>query len=169
MARASDPVVATSDWPAVLPAPLQDFLQYWQALRDAGGGVPPKCAVDPLRMPRHLLPHLGLVDAHTDGTLEAGGRLNLRFRLLGTGHHRATGRDYSGRWFDELYSPEQVEAFEREYRGILLDGKPGYARRASLKLNREFIMFQRILAPLLDATGRPHHVIGYWHWESLDS
>lgn len=155
-------------WPAALPPALADFLAWWRTLQQAAAGVPYKRAVDPLLIPRHLLPHIGLVEARPDGSLASGARLNLRFRLLGTGHRRATGRDYSGRWFDELYSPEQVLAFEQEYRAILLAGEPAFARRSSLKQNREFIMFQRILAPLLDESDQPRHVIGYWHWENLE-
>lgn len=149
-----------TDWPAALPAPLAEFLRYWQGLAAAAGGVPPRSAVDPLSIPRHLLPDIGLVEAQPDGE-----RLNLRFRLLGTGHRRATGRDYSGKSFDELYTPQQVLAFETEYRLVLTGGQPRFARRSSLKLDREFIKFQRILAPLLDETGRARHVIGYWYWE----
>lgn len=163
MNRAADQTGGTA-WPAALPAPLALFLQYWQALSDAaGGGVPPRQAVDPLLIPRSLLPNIGLVEARP-----AGGRLHLRFRLLGTGHRLATGRDYSGRSFAELYAPEQVLDFEREYGAILQGGRPGYARRSSLKQNREFIRFQRILAPLLDEAGLARHVIGYWHWETIN-
>lgn len=155
-------------WPAVLPPALADFLAYWRGLRP-NGGIPHKHRVDPLLIPRHLLPHIGLIDIKPDGDLAEAARLNLRFRLLGTGHRRATGRDYSGRAFDELYTPEQVLTFEQEYRAILLGGEPTFARRSSLKQNREFIMFQRILAPLLDDASQPRHVIGYWHWENLES
>lgn len=163
MTGAADQTGATA-WPDALPAPLDLFLQYWQGLSAAaGGGVPPRAAVDPLAIPPSLLPDIGLVEARPSGD-----RLNLRFRLLGTGHRRATGRDYSGRAFDELYTPEQVSAFEREYGAILASGRPAYARRSSLKLNREFIQFQRILAPLLDAAGQPRHVIGCWYWETID-
>ena len=162
MTEAADQTGATA-WPAILPAPLALFLQYWEGLSDIAGGVPPRSAVDPLLIPPGLLPNIGLVEAQP-----SDGRLNLRFRLLGTGHRLATGRDYSGRSFNELYAPEQVSAFEREYGAILGSGRPGYARRSSLKQNREFIFFQRILAPLLDETGMPRHVIGYWHWESID-
>lgn len=162
MTTAADGTGATA-WPDALPAPLALFLQYWQGLSEAAGGVPSRHAVDPLLIPPSLLPDIGLVEAQP-----SDGRLNLRFRLLGTGHRRATGRDYSGRSFDELYTPEQVVAFEREYSAILNSGRPAFARRSSLKQNREFIQFQRILAPLLDDSGVARHVIGYWHWESID-
>ncbi|MFN3401621.1 MAG: PAS domain-containing protein [Ferrovibrio sp.] len=162
-------IIDDRTWPALLPPALEDFIAYWRVLASAAGGVPPKAAVDPVRIPPHLLPHIGLVEAQPNGGLESGARLNLRFRLLGTGHRRATGRDYSGRRFDDLYTPEQVLAFEQEYRAILLGGQPSFARRSSLKQNREFIIFQRVLAPLLDECGQPRHVIGYWHWENLES
>jgi hypothetical protein len=150
-------------WPAALPPQLEAFLVYWRTLETAAGGIPPRRLVDPLLIPRALLPNIGLVEARP-----ADDRLNLRFRLLGTGHRRATGRDYSGRSFDDLYTPQQVLDFEHEYRLVLESGQPGFARRSSLKLNREFIVFQRILAPLLDEAGRARHVIGYWHWENTD-
>lgn len=173
MDHASDPIIAESDWPAALPAPLEEFLRYWQMLRDAAGGVPRKRAVDALQIPVHLLPGIGLIDwvsrdrkDRPETGLDEGGR--LYYRLLGTAHQRATARDYTGRYFDDLYTPEQVARLNAEYLGILRSGQPHYARRGSLKHGREFVMFQRILAPLLDEGGTARHLIGYWYWEITD-
>ncbi len=159
-----DPVVADSVWPAVLPPPLAEFLGYWQGLRDAAGGPPPKHAVDATTIPRHLLPGIGLIDWRP----QPDGEVRIFYRLLGTEHRRATEHDYTGRYFDELYTPEQVARLKAEYGDILASGTPSYARRGSLKQGREFVMFQRILAPLLDEAGQAHHLIGYWYWEPAD-
>jgi hypothetical protein len=168
MDRAGDPIIAESDWPVTLPPPLAEFLRYWNRLYASVGGVPPKRAIDALQIPSHLLPGIGLIDwLPRDGQADPDdGR--LYYRLLGTAHRRATDHDYTGRVFDDLYTPEQVARLNAEYLGILRSGQPHYARRGSLKHGREFIMFQRILAPLLDESGTPGHLIGYWYWEIAD-
>jgi hypothetical protein len=168
MDRSTDPVIADSAWPAVLPPALEEFLHYWQALRDAAGGVPPKRAVDPLLIPRHLLPGIGLIEWQPDDPAAPAGDGRLLYRLLGTAHYDATAHDYTGRYFDALYTPEQVARLKAEYLDILHSGEPHFARRGSLKHGREFIMFQRILAPLLDDRGTARHLIGYWYWEIAD-
>ncbi|MEK9967859.1 MAG: PAS domain-containing protein [Ferrovibrio sp.] len=169
MDRTADPVIADSAWPATLPAPLEEFLRYWQALRAAAGGIPPKRSVDALLIPRHLLPGIGLIEwqPHDAAAPADGGR--LFYRLLGTAHYNATAHDYTGRYFDDLYTREQVARLNAEYLDILRNGKPHFARRGSLKHGREFVMFQRILAPLLDDRGTARHLIGYWWWEPIRS
>jgi hypothetical protein len=166
MERDGDPVIAMSDWPEALPPALAEFLHYWTALRQAAGGVPPKRMVDALLIPSHLLPGIGLIDWLPRADSADDGR--LYYRLLGTAHHRATAHDYTGRHFDEVYTPEQVARLNAEYLGILRSGQPHYARRGSLKHGRDFVMFQRILAPLLDDRGTARHLIGYWYWEITD-
>lgn len=168
MDRSGDPIIAESDWPVTLPPPLAEFLRYWNRLHASAGGVPPKHAIDALQIPAHLLPGIGLIDwlpRNPDSPLDDG---RLYYRLLGTAHRRATDHDYTGRFFDDLYTPDQVARLNAEYLGILRSGQPHYARRGSLKHGREFIMFQRILAPLLDQSGTPRHLIGYWYWEIAD-
>jgi len=169
MDRSGDPIIAESDWPVALPPPLAEFLRHWQALRAAAGGVPQKRAIDALQIPPHLLPGIGLIDwVPRSGDAAGPDDGRLYYRLLGTAHRHATAHDYTGRYFDELYTPEQVARLNAEYLGILRSGQPHYARRGSLKHGREFIMFQRILAPLLDDRGTAHHLIGYWYWEIAD-
>lgn len=157
----TDPIVDNYEQPAVLPPELEEFLAYWQDLRDAAGGVPPKRAVDVMTIPRRLLPGIGLIDC----PLLPDGRMRIYYRLLGTAHRDSTAHDYSGRYYDEVYTPEQVRRLEAEYAAILHSGQPHYARRASLRPDRDFVMFQRFLAPLLDHADRPRHLIGYWYWE----
>ena len=163
MSDETDPIVDNYARPTELPSGLQDFLAYWTSLRDAAGGVPPKRAIEVMTIPRRLLPGIGLIDC----LMLPDGRMRIYYRLLGTGHRHSTEHDYSGRYYDEVYTPEQVSRLEAEYRTILDSGRPHYARRASLGPNRDFIIFQRFLAPLLDDSGAPRHLIGYWHWEPI--
>jgi len=165
MSSSNDPLVASYAQPETLPPQLMAFADYWRGLRDAAGGIPCKHAVDMMTIPRQLLPGIGLIDClfHPDGSMR------IYYRLLGTGHRHSTEHDYTGRYFDEVYTPQQVARLEEEYRGILAGGELHYARRASLGPKRDFIVFQRFLAPLLDDAGQARHLIGYWHWEPIGS
>lgn len=163
MSSNNDPLVASYPRPEILPPELTAFADYWRGLRDAAGGVPYKHAVDMMTIPRQLLPGIGLIDCK----IQPDGRMRISYRLLGTGHRHSTEHDYTGRSFDEVYTPEQVARLEDEYRGILAGSEPHYARRASLGPKRDFVIFQRFLAPLLDDAGQPRHLIGYWYWEPI--
>lgn len=163
MSSTSDPLVASYPRPETLPPELEAFLAYWRGLRDAAGGVPYKRVVDMMTIPRPLLRGIGLIDC----PIMPDGRMRIYYRLLGTGHRHSTEHDYTGRYFDEVYTPAQVAQLEDEYRGILAGTEPHYARRASLGPKRDFVIFQRFLAPLLDDAGQPRHLIGYWHWEPI--
>jgi hypothetical protein len=166
MSSTTDPLVASYPRPAVLPPELLEFLDYWEGLRAAAGGaVPSKGAIDMMTIPRRLLPGIGLIDCLPT----PDGGMRIYYRLLGTGHRHSTEHDYTGRYFDEIYTPEQVARLEAEYRAILAGGEPHYARRASLGQKRDFLIFQRFLAPLLDESGAARHLIGYWWWEPIRS
>ncbi len=59
--------------------------------------LPNRSDIDPLLLPRHLLPWLHLVDVEGNGD-------SYRFRLFGTGMARLFGRDCTGRELDTLRS-----------------------------------------------------------------
>ncbi len=75
---------------------LMAALEYWQSSRS--GAATPRCdAIDPLRIPRLVLPHVILVDV-------LGGR--FRYRLVGTRMVEQWGEDFTGRYLDEITSGE---------------------------------------------------------------
>lgn len=152
-------------WPDMLPERLALFLDYWQGLRESLGRPPRRREIDPLAIPRGLLPGIGIYD----WLPQPDGGVRIRYRLLGTAHGRAVQRELTGRYFDEVHPADALPGLIAEYRGILASGQPQYARRATPLPNHEFAVFSRILAPLLDDEDRPRHLIGYWQWENIAS
>ncbi|MEQ9642897.1 MAG: PAS domain-containing protein [Alphaproteobacteria bacterium] len=81
---------------------LRAALQVW---RDACGGkaMPARADIDVLDIPRDVLAHILLID------VEPGPPDRFRWRLIGTHVTSMLGRDSTGGYFDELYSPEAAK------------------------------------------------------------
>ncbi len=77
---------------------LVEALAYWDSKRVAGT-LPSRGTIDPLEM-KSLLDRVMLVDVE-----EAPRR--YRYRLVGTLVTMRTGRDVTGRYWDEIYTEEQ--------------------------------------------------------------
>lgn len=71
-------------------------LAEWDRLR-RGRAMPAPTDIDPLDMPRQLLPHLLLLD------IERRPALRFRWRLIGTHITKVVERDRTGRYWDEIY------------------------------------------------------------------
>ncbi len=98
---------------------LVDLHRYW--LEKRGDRIMPRRAdIDPVDPA--LRPHLGYL-VLTD-VVEAA---RLRFRLIGSALTEAVGRDSTGRYLDELYSPEDYERMIVAFRWVV-------AHRASLRI-----------------------------------
>ena len=153
-------------WPAVLPEKLALFLAYWRGLPRPLGPIPPRRLVDPLDIPLQLWPGLGLIEALPQSP---GGKLRYRYRLLGTDHYAANGRENGGRIFDELHPAAELAVIEPLYARLLGAGEPHYWRRPSANPERRHNGYARIIAPLADDQGRGAYLFGYWLWENLRS
>lgn len=77
-------------------------LAEWDRLRGARS-MPAPADIDPLDMPRHLLPHLLLLD------IEHRPALRFRWRLIGTHITKLVQRDRTGRYWDEIYDDQTRE------------------------------------------------------------
>jgi len=97
---------------------LADLYHYWDDKR-VGVQPPSRESIDPLEMPRHVLPHLLLVEL--DGPLP-----RVRYRLVGTAITARYGEDFTGRWLDELTGPDYRELLERLYRQMRERARPVY-------------------------------------------
>ncbi|WP_416896957.1 MAG: PAS domain-containing protein [Minwuia sp.] len=75
---------------------------FWDALRGTRPW-PARTDLDPLDVPRHLLPHMLMID------VERGPPRRFRWRLIGTHITSVMQRDSTGRYFDELYSASEFE------------------------------------------------------------
>lgn len=150
-------------WPAELPEPLALFLAYWQSRCSPDGRPPLRSAIDPLDIPRSILPGLGLIEALPGPQ----GRRRYRYRLLGTDHYAAKSREQSGQYLDALHPPEEMALVEPLYERLLAGREPHYWRRPSADPALRHTGYSRILAPLLDVEGNGAYLLGYWMWEGL--
>lgn len=75
---------------------VSQALKTWQRLR-GGRPMPSPADIDPLELPRRLLPHILLID------IEREPDLRFRWRLIGTHITEVVDRDSTGRYWDELY------------------------------------------------------------------
>lgn len=124
---------------------LVDLHRYW---RDRCGdrAMPGRADIDPLDPA--LRPHLGflvLTDVLADG---AGGPERFRFRLIGSTMTRIVGRNSTGKFLDELYSPADYAAMIVAYRSVVASRAPlriiGTLRHA----NRSWIEMESLDLPL---------------------
>ncbi len=153
----------TQDWPESLPEPLALFLGYWRAHCGPDGSPPLRRAIDPLGMPARILPGLGLIEALP----QPDGRRRYRYRLLGTDHLVANGREHTGMYFEDLHPAEEMAVVEPLYARLLAGREPHYWRRPSADPTRRHMGYSRILAPLLNDAGEGTYLLGYWLWEHL--
>ncbi len=99
---------------------LLNLAAYWAAKRGVHP-LPPRSAIDPLDMPRRLLPHLMLVEP-------SGRDIEVRFRLVGTELVQRFRRDATGKTSRDLY-PEASEYrayLEQIYSSVIQRGQPLY-------------------------------------------
>lgn len=115
--------------------------RYWLDLC-AGRPFPLRADIDPATMPRHLLPHVVLVDV-LDTT-----KPDFRWRLIGTHTTDIMGRDATGKVWSRLYSHEDFFNVSEGPRHVLATGEPFHSvSRAPLR-DREFILIESVDLPL---------------------
>lgn len=133
---------------------IGDAYSYWFSLC-AGRPFPLRSEVDPIAMPRHLLPRVVLVD------IIDREKPDFRWRLIGTYTTDLMGRDATGRIWSELYSPEDFRSVSEGPRHIISTGKPFRSVvRAPLR-EREFMMIEAIDLPLSSDGREIDMVLGF--------
>jgi hypothetical protein len=120
---------------------LADLLSHWNAKRGTRA-MPARADIDPTDPA--LRSHLGfilLADV-------VGEPPRFRFRLIGSKITELVGRDSTGKWFDELYSPADYESVTAAYRWVVQNRAPlritGNLRHA----NREWLDMESLDLPL---------------------
>jgi hypothetical protein len=125
------PVLAAG--PAVAPEPLEEsafraqlpadgprrLFDHWASLR-AGAVMPDYGRIDPIGMPRDLLPALYIVAAEPDG--------GFRFRLSGTGLRTVFNADITGKRLEQVLDGRDLENARRSYRRVAEAAAPWYSR-----------------------------------------
>jgi hypothetical protein len=119
---------------------LDDLHRYWLKKRGERA-MPQRADIDPVDP--EIRPHLGFI-VLTD-VVQPG---RFRYRLVGSMLTRLVGRDATGRYLDELYSPADYEYMIVAYRWVVEHRAPlriaGNLRHA----NRSWIDMESIDLPL---------------------
>ena len=121
---------------------LGELLVYWQNLRH--GRLPSRADVDPLDMAPRLWPYLELVDILRQPDLR------FRWRLIGTHVTEAVERDSTGRFFDELYAPEDLETLAMPFRWVVENRLPLRLFGTSAFVGKHWLRYEGVYLPLAD-------------------
>lgn len=126
------------------------FLDNWRALQAGAGGVPPKAAFDPTRIPA-LLPQVVLYERRA--------RDDFHIRLIGTAVVERIGREATGANVLELIAPE-ASGLVAQILNRVLDAPCGHASVVEDVYpsgRRQRVEVLRL--PLADADGVPRFIV----------
>jgi hypothetical protein len=117
---------------------------YWRGkCRD--GRLPARRDIDPLDLPRAMLPNILLLDVE-----RATGALRFRVRLAGTGFLDLYGREVTGRYFDELAPAAPMAPLLDALRAIVATREPRFLASPLTAPNRNFGWIKRFALPLAE-------------------
>jgi len=122
---------------------LLNLAAYWSARR-GGRPLPQRSDIDPLDMPRRLLPHLALAEpaGRGDGS--------IRFRLVGTEVVQRTGRDATGKTSAEIMQGAYRAYIEGLYATVIAKAQPLYAETTRQWPEEGSSRVRRLLLPVSD-------------------
>lgn len=118
---------------------LGPALAYWERKRGARA-MPSRAEIEPSEITA-LLPNLQLIDV-----AEAGAR--FRYRLVGTAIVEAFGREYTGKWLDELFATKRSKFAEEVYRLVCRERLPVFARSTYVTATERQLIANRLCMPL---------------------
>lgn len=116
-------------------------LSIWNTIRD-GREMPARRDIDPVALPRNLLPHLLLVDVLREPALR------FRWRLIGTGITNTLGRDSTGRYWDELYDAETHAEISSAVQWVIRHRRPLRSVGRAPLPERSFLHSENLNLPL---------------------
>jgi hypothetical protein len=131
--------------------PLEACLNFWRGRRLAGQ-TPLKSAMDPVEMPRRILPSLFIYQQMEDG--------RFRCRLAGTEICRVFRHNPTGLYLDALVVPSAVSSRQRLFTEVLERGLPVVYGGRLMHTTESFVRFRRLLLPVSGTGERADHVFG---------
>jgi hypothetical protein len=152
--------MAVTDEPNVLipnPTPddlpdggLRAALAHWL---DAKGGadLPPQAAIDPLRLPRMLLPHYCIMVFEEPD-------LRIRIKLVGTAIRQAVGENATGRFTDEIPGTERMTERLHKCRTMR---QPYFSRSRMTWSPNDYKHVSALILPFAAPDGAVHRILTY--------
>jgi hypothetical protein len=118
------------------------LFEYWRSkCRD--GRLPGRCDIDPVDLPRAMLPNLLLLDVE-----RVSNGLRFRVRLAGTGFVALYGREVTGRYFDELGPAAPMAPLLDALCTMVRTGQPGFLASPLTAPNKDYGWIKRFALPL---------------------
>jgi hypothetical protein len=98
----------------------EELFAYWTSLRE-GARLPGRRRLDPAAIKR-LLPTVSLIDVTR--AAEAGGPLEFRMRLAGTGLYGVYGREITGKRLSDIYNTAAADYWRAELGKVVAERRP---------------------------------------------
>lgn len=115
---------------------------FWLA-RTNGDRLPARADFQPTDLPADLLPFIALIAVEGEAT----GR-RYRIRLQGSALHAVTGRNETGRYYDEVTEPAGYAVIARLLGEAVDRRRPVFLAAPSATVQRSFLNFGRLGLPL---------------------
>jgi hypothetical protein len=117
----------------------QRLLDYWRTKRGTRA-MPGRGDIDPTELREHL-GNLLLIDVEH-------APLRLRYRLLGTRITELMQRDNTGKYYDEIYGPDLLEAIYESFRWIFENRAPLRTHGEAFYPDKNFYAYEVLNLPL---------------------
>jgi hypothetical protein len=130
---------------------LGQVLDYWDSRR-AGRAMPTRRDIDPIEI-RQALPHLQIIEL-----VDGGAR--FRYRLVGTALVTAFGKEYTGKFLDELFSGERLAFAQMVYRTVCVTKQPVFLRNRYNTTKDVGMVANRLYLPLGTDEGGVNFILG---------
>lgn len=127
---------------------------YWTSLRTVAG-LPSRRQIDPLALPRNLLPYLWLIEV-------VRAPFRLRYRLSGTAVDLGFAGTVTGRWLDEVLPPivDRVPML-LPYEQAVAERAPRWCRGPLPTVaDDRIVRFETVILPLADDGGDVDRLFG---------
>lgn len=143
--------------PVIAEQRLRLLYDYWLALGRAAGGLPPVQAFDPLHLPK-LLPNLWILEVAQDTH-------RLRMRLAGENINVIYRRNLGGRYFADVFQPEEVALLVERYTYALNEPAILKAVGAIYAAAGRLSQGERLALPMLGRSGLTDTMLGATYYD----
>ena len=120
---------------------IAELYGYWQSIHPAKGRLPGRQHFDPVDVPQ-LLPWIWLIEFQRHP-------LRLKYRLAGTEHVLALGRDPTGYWLDEVHPRFAMSSGYPQFVAAIARAEIGFHKGSAVYYQgRERKRVERLILPL---------------------
>jgi hypothetical protein len=137
---------------------LGPALAYWIRKRGTAA-TPRKSDIDPTEIHAKILPKTQIIDVLDDGA-------RFRYRLVGTALVEANGKDYTGKYPDELLSEDRAAFVLNIYRTVCRIKRPLFTTNRYHTTKNIDLFTNRIYMPLSEDGVNVHYILGVLQFES---